>query len=388
MDLHGYVIGHDEDSLAALLAQQGTNALPMLEGAFALSWQDGADTYLARDKVGAMPLHYAPASLLADFNHAQTIREVEGGPISLLPAGHWMRVREGEPETPQRYYEAPIRLHDDDRPTAAARVRELLSDAVRDRISRDGPIAVCLSGGIDSSAIAAVLAREVEVVAYTAVFDPKSVDLRAARQVAEHLGIQLVEVPVKAPTLDDITHTIRVVELPYKAQVEIGWACLALGQVMKDDGIRYVFSGEGSDEMWASHAFAYQERLRPNAKPFSEYRRTDFAKQAARNFLREHKAFAAFGLDPRLPFLDTALLEYVLGISEPVARDNTWTAKVPLVLAFTDLLPERPLTKQKLGFQDGLGIKPAFAAVTPAGVKPGVFYRSIYREEIAPCAVS
>lgn len=322
---------------------------------------------LRRDAFGLEPIYYSSGATLWEppFTYGNTIMDCrqDGAAwesIRLLPAGHELLLTEDRAVT-FPWYTLEVHRNGHDRPTAAAHLRELLLKATA-QAATTGQGAVLLSGGIDSAVVAAgLLQAGQELTAYTAVYNPRSPDLKSARQVAAHLGIPLVEVPIPHPTEEDLRYTIRVIEMPYKAQVEIGWPCLVLGQVIAAAGHRVVYGGEGSDELWASHSFAYHERRRPGAPDWYAYRKADFSKQASRNFVREWKVWAHHGLEVRLPFLDQEVVEYILGLPEETARDSTWHAKRPLQAAFAPDLPTWVTTRQKLGFQDGLGIKPRIA---------------------------
>lgn len=336
-----------------------------------------------RDPFGLVPVHYGPGSTLwgtqvgsrMEHVHAQGVPWSE---IDLLPAGCDLHLGTGEIVP---WYALPSRRFDHDRQTAAGWVREHL-DVACANLTTSEPAAILLSGGIDSAAVAVgLLSAGQSLTAYTAVYDPSSPDLRSARQVAAHLGIQLVEVEIPHPTPDDLRETVRVIEQPFKAQVEIGWPCLVLGREIARAGHRVVYGGEGSDELWASHAFAFYERSRPGAPDWYEYRRRDFMKQSARNFIREWKVWDHHGLEVRLPFLDPGVVEYILGLPEDTCRDSTWHTKRPLQDAFRGDLPRWVCERKKMGFQDGLGIKkPLAAGLGRTQRQTGEWYREQFKD--------
>ena len=335
---------------------------------------------------GEIPWHVSYGETLDEpwFAYGHTMAELhaQGVPwssIRWLPPGHDLHMLQDR-QILQQTYQVTVEPNDHDREEAAQIIRKLLDASCAAR-SSPATAGVLLSGGVDSAAVAVgLLAAGQPLRAYTAVHDPKSGDLKGARMVAKHLGLELVEVHVPVPSMGDLLHTIRTIEMPYKAQVEIGWPCIQLAQAMQADGITVAYGGEGSDELWASHAFAYQERKRAGAGDFHQYRANDFAKQATRNFPREWKAYAAHGIEVRLPFIDPDLVEYILALREPVCRDSTWHAKRPLQAAYAQDLPEWITTRQKVGFQDGLGIKPRIsAALGIEQPKLGAYYRTLHQ---------
>ena len=218
----------DVEVLAAVLDLYGTSGLRMLEGMFAIAWTDGNNLWAGRDRFGEAPLHICPEhrmvgselkALMAAGAPAQLIRWVPPGFVVELS---------GEPRW-ERWYSAPRAMVNLDRGQAATRLRSLLGAGCVERSLADVPVCTLLSGGIDSSAIA-YLARGTfpDLVAYTAVFDPHSPDLSAAREAADSLGIALREVKIEAPSADDLKSVVEAIEMPFKAQIEIGWACLRL----------------------------------------------------------------------------------------------------------------------------------------------------------------
>jgi tRNA (cmo5U34)-methyltransferase len=134
---------------------------------------------------------------------------------------------------------------------------------------------------------------------------------------------------------------IRTIEMPYKAQVEISWACWWLGKAMRADGERVTFSGEGSDELWASygvHGTGVGVFWGVQQHGWYEYRRRLFTDQHRKNFARCNKIFMANGIECRLPFLSTGLVELGLGFTETEVRDGR-AAKAVLTRGYGGRLP-------------------------------------------------
>lgn len=353
----------DTEVLAELLRLHGEKALPMLQGMFAVAWTDGSGTlYAARDRFGEVPLHCHLAepfmvasevkALLAAGAHPDAIHWVEPGSVlAVAPPGTVVRRR--------LWYGPYVKPAAPPLAEAAVALGALVVGGAQERAISDVPVCTLLSGGIDSAAVALALKeRYPDLVAYTAVLDPKSRDLRAARVVAEALGVELREVPVAAPLDSELAAVVRAIEMPHKAQVEIGWACLALARRMRADGFKVTFSGEGSDELWASYGFAYHAL---KTQGWHEYRRDLFRGQHRKNFARCNKVFMAHGVECRLPFLSTPLVEYALSLAQTSVQ-RKGRPKAVLQDAFAGRLPESIVRRPKLAFQDGLKLKAAIAA--------------------------
>jgi len=371
---HTFTTKGDTEVVATALGHWGEDALTKFEGMFAVAWWDGDSMRLARDRFGEVPLHYAK-----DGDRWAFASELKAMPAYGVHPGAVVDVGPGEVVTLQpgchmarRYYAPGITPSEGTRETQAARLRASLEASMAERAMSDVPVCCLLSGGIDSSAVAALALRHLPgLVAYTAVYNPKSRDLRCARDMAEALGIELVEVKIPTPTADDLARTVGIVEMPFKAQVEIGWACVHLADAMHVDGFKVTYSGEGSDELWGSYGFAYHGL---KTKGWHEYRRDLFIDQARKNFPRCNKVFMTKSVECRLPFLNTSLVESALAMTKDVVQNGKHT-KAVLQDAVRDLLPLEIVDRPKVAFQDGAGLKVACAE---AVANPKRFYTAVH----------
>lgn len=376
----------DTETLAAALDVYGERVVPRLNGMFAFAWFDDGQPdllRLARDRYGEVPLHFARvekgwvfASELKAFSRRTATRAlwVEPATIVSLRVGEW-------PATSVYYAtQMPVLSEcvETDPERASQKVGELLAGSCIERLMSDVPVCALLSGGIDSSAILANIAPHVDdLVAYTAVLDPRSRDLRMAREVAHSLGVELREIDVPPPTPEDLSEVVRVIELPHKAQVEIGWACLHLARAIHSDGFKVTYSGEGSDELWGSYAFSYHAL--ESGTDFRSYRHDLFKTQHRKNFARCNKVFMDSGIECRLPFLNPSLVDYALGLPEWCVREGKGRPKAILERALADVnaLPAEVLKRPKVAFQDGMGLKDAAAEAVSS---PKRFYGAEYKK--------
>lgn len=360
----------DTEVMAAVLEQYGAAGLASVDGMFAVAWFDGERAYLARDRFGEIPLHVAVTGA-GELSWASELKALRGlGATFDLPPGFVTPADEWRPEA---WYRLPLTPVNDTAPVAAGEVGRLLSEgAVSRGLAADVPVCTLLSGGIDSAAVALELTKVVpDLVAYTAVLDPRSRDLKMARLTAEVLGIRLVEVKVDPPTADDLARVIAEIEQPHKAQVEIGWACLALAEAIRSDGFKVTFSGEGSDELWASYGTSYHGIT---AKGWQPFRVQLIADQARKNFARCNKVFMARSVEVRLPFLHRPLVEYAIALPQAAVATKTHPKNV-LQHAYAGRLPDDVVWRPKVAFQDGMRLKDACSA---AVADPQRFYRAEY----------
>lgn len=366
----------DTEVVAAALVCWGTDALPRLNGMFALAWtRDGDTAYLARDRFGEVPLHIAKQRpfLFASEIKALLALGAHPGSIDAIGPGEYAEVTR-EQILIRTYYNAPIQPLVTTPQAASQRLFELVHSGSAERTIADVPVCTLLSGGIDSAAVAFTLKQYLpDLVAYTAVYDRRSPDLKAARIVADALSLQLIEVQVEAPTPDDLARVIHHIEMPYKAQIEIGWPCLKLAEAMRADGFKVTFSGEGSDELWASYGFAYHAL---KTQDWHQYRKDLFLSQARKNFVRANKIFMAFSVECRLPFLHPPLVEYALSLPQNIVQEGKGHPKAVLQRAYYGKLPDLITRRPKLAFQDGMGIK---AAIAKNMASPERFYRAEFK---------
>jgi len=349
----------DTEVVAAALARWGDAALPKFNGMFAIAWTsgDGEWVRLARDRFGEVPLHYAAQAPLYFASEARALLALGADPTRIVDVGPGEIVEsDGRRVRSRRWVDVPALPKAAEPEEAAEELLGLLRASVEERRIADVPVCALLSGGVDSGAIAALLRPHVpDLVAYTAVFDAKSRDLRGARETAEMLGVRLVEVPVECPSAEDLARVVDAIEMPFKSQVEIAWACMKLAERMSADGFKVTFSGEGADELFGSYGFAYHGI---QTRGWHGFRKESFLGQSRKNFPRANKVFMRSSVECRLPFLNPALVERVLSFERPLVQRGSVT-KAVLRDAMRGLLPESVLRRPKVAFQDGMGLKRA-----------------------------
>ncbi len=232
---HRMVAEGDSECIVHLYEEYGDSLVDHLRGMFAFAVWDGTRRrlLLARDRVGKKPLYWRYdgrslffgselKALAADPNlgrrvdlvalhHYLTYQYVpapwsiyEG--VSKLPPGHILTWQDGTIET-RRYWELPSAR--DERfssvPQAAERLRELLLEATRIRMVSERPLGAFLSGGVDSSAVVAAMARSASepVKTFCIGFEDAMLDERAyARIVADRYGTDHHEEVVTSSALE------------------------------------------------------------------------------------------------------------------------------------------------------------------------------------------
>ncbi len=277
----------DTEVLLALLVRDGVRALDRLVGMFAFAFWDNAkrDLLLARDRLGIKPLVYAPldgghiafaseigalkahpgidlgldAQALSEFLaclYVPAPMTIHRG-IRKLPPGHILRWRDGKTEI--KSWWRP-RFTGGRAPTPEEAVEELLPlvrRAVIDRMVADVPVGCFLSGGIDSSVVAAVMAEEAKtrdappVATFTMTFDEAAYDERkAAKRVARHIGATHTELPASPDLAGILDDTITGFGEPFGNPTSLLISDLSR---KAREHVTVALVGDGGDEVFAGY---------------------------------------------------------------------------------------------------------------------------------------
>lgn len=369
----------DTEVVACALQVWGKNALNRFNGMFALAWTNSESrVYLARDRYGEIPLYYYtkyPYYFCSELKGFEPLG-IDYKYVKAVSSGSVVDISSLVGTFESRYFNhedfSDIQCSSDTKDVAKSKVYKFLERGVEERLMSDVPVCTLLSGGIDSSIIAYFLSKKVpNLVAYTAYYNKNSQDYKNSVLLAKQLGIELREVEITKPTKEDLESLIYDIEMPHKAQIEIAWACKQLAKQVSKDGFKVVYSGEGSDELWASYGMSYHGILKDG---WYGYRRKLVEGQAHKNFARCNKVFMMYGVECRLPFLNNDLVEYCLSLPQDVVWNGKSKPKDLLQQAFKGILPESICDRSKLAFQDGLKIKDDILSV----IGDKSFYKDVY----------
>lgn len=255
-----------------------------------------------------------------------------------------------------------------DNSTDIAALRKGLEDAVHRQLMSDVPYGVLLSGGLDSTIIAAVTAKfaskRIESGDTQEAWYPRlhsfavglegSPDLAAARKAADHIGSVHHEVKYTIQEgLDAIRDVIYHLETYDVTTIRASTPMYLLARVIKSMGIKMVLSGEGSDELFGGYLYFHKA---PSAQAFHEENVRKLGKLHLYDCLRANKSLMAWGIEGRVPFLDKEFMDVAMTINP---QDKMITPermeKWVLRKAFEDILPESIAWRQKEQFSDGVG---------------------------------
>ncbi|MCL1666667.1 asparagine synthase B [Elizabethkingia ursingii] len=361
----------DCEVILALYQKHGKDFLEKLNGIFAFALYDiEKGAYLiSRDHMGIIPL-YRGWDAHGNFYVASELKALEGvcNKIEEFKPGHLLYSEDGEEY--QQWYSRDWESFDTvkDNPTNIAALRKGLEDAVHRQLMSDVPYGVLLSGGLDSTIIAAVTAKfaskRIESGDTQEAWYPRlhsfavglegSPDLAAARKAADHIGSVHHEVKYTIQEgLDAIRDVIYHLETYDVTTIRASTPMYLLARVIKSMGIKMVLSGEGSDELFGGYLYFHKA---PSAQAFHEENVRKLGKLHLYDCLRANKSLMAWGIEGRVPFLDKEFMDVAMTINP---QDKMITPermeKWVLRKAFEDILPESIAWRQKEQFSDGVG---------------------------------
>lgn len=293
---HRFYTSSDTEVLLHLYEQEGPVCLERLNGQFAFAiWNSHRqELFLARDRVGIRPLHYTvhegrlifASEIKAIFAVPQVPRRIDPEALDQvftfwtvlpgrtafqgiceLPPGHYMKVSKGGITT-QRYWDIPVcpRSEQIDRPVdeIAETVGDLLTDAVRLRLRADVPVGCYLSGGLDSSGIAALTAGRfnADLSTFGIRFDQEAFDEGSHQQtMARCLGTHHREVRASAAAIGaSFAEMLWHAEKPVLRTAPV--PLLMLSKAVQDSGLKVVLTGEGADEVFGGYNIFKEAKVR------------------------------------------------------------------------------------------------------------------------------
>ena len=378
-----------------------TAMLEQLNGIYAFAlYDEERDSFLiARDPIGVIPLyigHDEDGKVMV----ASELKALEGQCTTyepFLPGHYYWSPAPGL----TRYYVRDWFEYDavKDRPASTEAIREGLEASVRRQLMCDVPYGVLLSGGLDSSVLSAIAgkyaARRIEEDSQTAAWWPRlhsfavglkgAPDLAKARMVAEHIGTVHHEINYTIQEgLDAIRDVIYYIETYDVTTVRASTPMYLLARVIKSMGIKMVLSGEGADEIFGGYLYFHKA---PDARAFHEETVRKLSKLHLYDCLRANKSLAAWGVEGRVPFLDTEFLDIAMR-TNPEAKMCPGTTMEKRIVreAFADMLPEEVAWRQKEQFSDGVGYSwiDTLKAVTAAAVSDEEMAHAAERFPINP----
>ena len=277
---HTFRTHGDTEVLVHLYEQEGLAFARRLRGMFAVALWDSTRRrlVLARDRYGIKPLYYRADADGLEF--ASELRSLPRGEIDLdaleaflafnsipapltifrearkLPPGHMLVWEDGNLSLERYARPAPVpvaELRDDDEAELIEELRSRLRDSVRAHLLADVPVGVLLSGGIDSSALAALAAQESAepVRTFSIGFEERSFnELADARLVAERYGTRHRELVLRPDAALLLPALADAFDEPFADSSAL--PTYLVSQLAAED-VKVALSGEGGDELFGGY---------------------------------------------------------------------------------------------------------------------------------------
>ena len=358
LESKGYAFrsGSDCELLLPLYFEYGTGMFAMLDAEFACVIYDGrTDEFIAaRDPIGIRPLYYGydGEGCIAFASEPKSLLGICAKVMPFPPGCYWR----GGKFT--RYCEItePAESVSGDLDDICGNIKTLLTEGVRKRLVADAKVGFLLSGGLDSSLVCAIAAKESDepIKTFAIGMDTDAIDLKYAKKVAEHIGSDHCEVIINRQdvldTLEDVIYLLGTYDITtIRASIGMYLVCKAIHE---QTDIRVILTGEISDELFgykytdfAPSADAFQEEARKRVKELHMY-----------DVLRADRCISGNSLEGRVPFGDLDFVRYVMSIDPEMKLNRYGKGKYLLRKAFEgDILPDEILWREKAAFSDAVG---------------------------------
>lgn len=374
----------DVEIIMHLYANLGADKVAeMLDGVFAFCLMDVKNRriLIARDTYGVRPLFrlHSDDGQLAICSETKGIMNLSKrigskGQLEPFPPGHFeeyeifadgrtkllRRVNYYKPGDKPRFevYTPWTALKTDD---IHGNIRKLFSAAVKKRLMADKRIGCLLSGGLDSSLVAALLVQHAKEnnlpykIQSFAIGMGDSPDIVAARQVANHIGTEHHEITFTPEdvieVLDKVIYHLETFDIT-TIRASIGMYLISR-YIKRNTESTVIFSGEGADELAQGYIYF---RDAPSALEAHEESIRLLKDIYLYDGLRADRTTSAFSLELRVPFLDLQFTHYYLSLDPGARQPQGGIEKHLLRSAFdgTSLLPANILWRHKEAFSDGV----------------------------------
>jgi asparagine synthase (glutamine-hydrolysing) len=340
----------DTEVILPLFVQLGAGIVHFLDGFYAgvIHNQKTGEMFVLRDVMGKKPLFFCQAGkrrfLTSELKVSEEIDQFE-----LLPLGfstlQWENAVLLEPHriVAEGKYE----------------LRHRLVEAVRKRIPAHGaPFGEFLSGGLDSSIVASIVASMSDKATYYTLGGVNALDVQYVQRLAIHLGITASLNYIPLPSLDTLPALVEQVvyhtESYNPSIISNGLSTYIMAAAARKNGLDVVLTGEGADELFCGypiskdrhHWFTQRNSLIADMQ-YTELRRLDLASMA-------------HTIEARCPFLDRKVIAAArdCNLEDLIsAEGERLIGKSILRKACADLLPDEIINRPKVSFDVGSGMR-------------------------------
>ncbi|MCD6192328.1 MAG: asparagine synthase [Candidatus Aminicenantes bacterium] len=341
-----------KEALLASWAQSGGELFDHLEGDYALAMVTSDTLVLARDRLGVRPLYYGFHH--SHFCFASEIKALVDlvDEVREFPPGHFFIANSGL--FPFKSY-LPADINFASPQDSARQLYSCLDKAVQRAIpTSETAIGVWLSGGIDSSAMAALAKNHIAHLHTFSAGVKGAPDLEHARLVADHIGSihheRLYTLQETLAVLDKVIYHLESFDAPL-IRSAVGNYLVA---EMAAEHVAFVLSGEGGDELFAG--YDYQKNCQSDVE-LTICIQEAIAALHNTALQRVDRSAIAHGHGVVTPFLDPEVVRLALAIpARWKIYDQDKIEKWPLRQAVAEYLPAKVVNRRKEKFWQGAGV--------------------------------
>ncbi|MFG3025294.1 asparagine synthase (glutamine-hydrolyzing) [Streptomyces sp. NPDC048254] len=379
----------DSEAALALLRTDGPQGLHRLRGMWALcAATPGGRFVAARDAVGIKPLYWARTDTAVHFASELRAFDPAVQPCAeIFPPGCWWTPQDGLHRFAHAVpaHSAPKDWSGVPQEAVEKATFDCVSDSVRRHLMADVEVGVFLSGGLDSSLVAAVAAdayaRQGQRLKTFAVGTEDSPDLLAAREAAAFVGTEhheaLLDAGAARAVLDDVVMCVESFDASLIRSAVPNWFLSELAS----RHVKAVLTGEGADELFAGYGYYHDQHGAPGHLD-AELRRTVDALHGL-NLQRCDRLTMAHGLEARVPFLDHDVMAHAMSLpAELKALGEDGMEKGHLRRAFAGWLPEHLLWRRKEQFGTGSGAQSLLAPLWNSRITDREFDTAVARDDM------
>lgn len=350
----------DSEVVLAMLALHGPRSVSRFDGMFAFALANGDELCLARDPIGIKPLYWADLDGALAFSSELCAFPETATSVQEFPPGTLFSTKAGYSKF--RELSGPKELHPGTAGDHVARLRAALEASVVKRLVSDVPVGAFLSGGLDSSAIVALMRPHVDRLHTFTVGLEGSPDIVAARLVARHLGTRHHEYVLRPNEISEHLPTIVTALESYDQDLVRSAVPTYFTARLAAQHVKVVLTGEGSDELFAG--YRYHRKIVSADALQKEIVRSLCALHNV-NLQRVDRLTMAHSLEGRVPFLDLHLIDTALAIP-PRFKLPSYGGQEKWLLraAVEDLLPAEVVWREKAQFDEGTGSSSLLPALT------------------------
>jgi asparagine synthase (glutamine-hydrolysing) len=366
--------GSDCEVIPQLYEKYGMDKMiKLLEGEFSFCICDinkktkEVNILTGRDQTGIRPMF-----ITGNENEIVVTSELKGSPflhknhnVKQFPPRHYSEVLNSDNDIYESIVSNETQYNDVletkisifDLNAAQNQIEDALIESVKNRLHSDRPLGCLLSGGLDSSLIAAIASKHCKskgtVLNTFSVGFKGSTDSYYAKKVADHIGSNHCNIVFEEDEwINSVENVIETIESYDVTTVRASTGQFKICEwISKNTDIKVLLIGDGSDELCSGYMYFHNA---PNSQEMNEENLRLVRDIHYFDVLRADRGVASNGLEARVPFLDNKFIETYLKIDPTLRMPTNGIEKWLLRDTFKNYLPKEVLMRHKEAFSDGI----------------------------------